>query len=200
MLSWAIPTSGSSPGVFLGSQAELDDPAGTGGGQHRREASDTRSSWADHNRSESGGPRENAYWKFTPSRACYKFSTPALDTVTGPMSKAPSDACNFWSLARTAAGSTRIQSNTDASSTLSTAHRLETQWIAAQLRQPGARAPAGSRSDRSVVSTRHDHRSSRRTAPRACPDVPDQLGRTASRTEPFPLTNRSTSPVWVAWT
>ena len=86
-------------GVFLGAQTDLGnmlEPVTSVAGATVKMSS---TSWADRYKNINSGPRQNAYWKFTPSWASRKLSPAALDTVGEFMSKAPADACNFWSLA-----------------------------------------------------------------------------------------------------
>jgi FAD/FMN-containing dehydrogenase len=86
-------------GVFLGSQAVLGHLLAPLTGVAGAKVQISSSSWADRYASLNSGPRQNAYWKFTPAWAYRKLSSTALDTVGEFMTKAPADACNFWSLA-----------------------------------------------------------------------------------------------------
>ena len=86
-------------GVFLGSRASLGDLLSPLTAVPGAQVQTSSSSWADRYVSMNSGPRQNAYWKFTPAWAYHKLSSTALDTVGEFMAKAPADACNFWSLA-----------------------------------------------------------------------------------------------------
>lgn len=85
-------------GVFLGSESALGDQLAPVTGVAGATVKTSSTSWADRYQSINSGPRQNAYWKFTPSWAYRRLSAAVLDTVGEFMSKAPADACNFWSL------------------------------------------------------------------------------------------------------
>ncbi len=93
------PTSGLSvDGVFLGTSEELGDLLAPIADSDGATVKTTETTLAQRYQSINGGPRQNAYWKFTPAWAYRELSSAALDTVSEMMAKAPADPCNFWSL------------------------------------------------------------------------------------------------------
>ena len=85
-------------GVFLGSESELGNLLSPVTEVTGAQVKISSSSWSDRYASVNSGPRQDAYWKFTPSWAYDELSRAALDTVAEMMSRAPAGPCNFWSL------------------------------------------------------------------------------------------------------
>jgi FAD/FMN-containing dehydrogenase len=85
-------------GVFLGSEAELGDLLAPVADVAGAQVQTSESSWTERYQNVNSGPRQNAFWKFTPSWAYKELSSAALDTVAELMTRAPADPCNFWSL------------------------------------------------------------------------------------------------------
>jgi hypothetical protein len=93
------PASGVSiDGVFLGPQDELGDLLAPVTDVEGGSVKTAETTWAARYQSVNSSPRQNAYWKFTPSWAYRELSSEALDTVGEMMTRAPADPCNFWSL------------------------------------------------------------------------------------------------------
>jgi FAD/FMN-containing dehydrogenase len=85
-------------GVFLGPPdqvRELVEPLLKVPGARFQSSAQT---WADHYNATNAAPREFYSWKFTPMWASRPFPREGIDVVRDMMTRAPSDACNFWCL------------------------------------------------------------------------------------------------------
>ena len=85
--------------MFLGSQAELGDMLAPVSDVAGATVKISSTSWAVRYQKINSGPRQNALPGSHPVVGLPQALVRALDTVGEFMSKAPADACNFWSLA-----------------------------------------------------------------------------------------------------